>query len=302
MKFSDVFKKYIEFTSLEIKPETMERYGGDVMRLCLFLRNPDLKHVTDEQVISYLKMQLELGWKHNGIVTQSSTIRRFFEFAYDRGYTHISPKMLPVMRKEWVRPRIATEEDYKKVLNAIPDEKKYVHIRNRAIIMLLWDTGARNGEIASLDERDLDLVKMKSVIKTEKSRGMKPFREVYWTKHTNEVLKRWLAKKHELESRLYIENPEALFWGSTNNWQGKRLSNSGIDIALRKYSNLAKVPSLNPHSFRHHMGHDLSERGANNSQISSILGHSNLSSSFIYTELNNREREKTYNKFKRNGK
>lgn len=300
MTFFEALKKYIESLKLSVKPITAERYIGDVRRFCLFLKNPLLHKVTDEQVIEYLRLHQDLGWKHNGIVTMCCELRSFFKFAFKHGWIRFNPELIPIMKKEYAMPRVANEEDYRKVLSVIGD-RKYVEIRDKAIIMLLWDTGARNGEIVSLNEKDLDLPKMKAVIKTEKSRGMKPFREIYWTEETHKALKAWLKKKHELESKIYIEQPEALFWGSTQNWQGKRLSNHGICLALRRYSNRAKVPCLNPHSFRHHMGHDLNDKGANNSIISSILGHANLSSSFIYSELNNKEREKAYEKFKRGG-
>jgi len=196
-------------------------------------------------------------------------------------------------------PKVATEDEVDKVLNAIPTNKPFFHTRDQAIIRMLWDTGARVGELASLNADDLDLKEMCAVIRTEKSRGLKPFREIYWTETTNFWLTEWLEIRQKMVDENVCENPEALWIGRVHNWYGKRLTTGAFGIILRQNCKRAKVRILNPHSFRHRMGHHLSEQGANNSVISSVLGHSNLSSSYIYTELNNKERRGAYNKYVR---
>src|SRR5207245_4716929 len=106
--------------------------------------------------------------------------------------------LIPIPRTEVRIPRVVTDEQYRTLLSIIPVNNDPRHIRNRAIIRLLWDSGARNGELVSLNVSDLDGERMRAVIRTEKSRGRRPFREIFWTPETNENLGRWLEKRKQL--------------------------------------------------------------------------------------------------------
>lgn len=300
MKLIEALEIYGKFISLELKPVTAERAIMDARLMCVYFHNPELEEIKDHQIIKYLEMMRECGYMHNSIAKKALNLRSIWKFFNKKEYRTFKYDLIPNMRMEATLPKVATEEEFRKVLSVIPFAKyKYCRLRDDCLVRLLWDTGARNGELVSLKVEDLDLVSMKAVIRTEKSRGMRPFREVYWTQETNESLDRWLAFKEEMEKGEVIAQPEYLFWGCTNAGRGMRLSTVAVAAQLRKYCRKAKIRCVNPHSFRHHMGHDLAMQGANNSTISSILGHSDLSSSFVYTELNNGEREIAYNKYKR---
>jgi integrase/recombinase XerD len=300
MKISQAVQQYREFLKLEIRPATTDRYLGDVNLFTLYMKDVDIHTVKDSDVIGYLNLMKQLGWQHNSVVTKSKSIRSFWKWLNKKHYPTFNAELIPNMRKEFKFSYVTSEADMKKVLAVMAKRKKhhyYPYTRNLAIIKLLWDTGARNGEIASLNVADLDVSKMKAVIRTEKSRGRRPAREIYWTKDTNDTLKAWLKERNAQERKQPFVNPEALFTIYSNQRRGLRLTNSGISLMLGECARLAKIPRFNAHGMRHHMGHELSRRGANNSQISSILGHSQLSSSYIYTELNNTEREEAYTKF-----
>jgi Site-specific recombinase XerD len=299
MYFNEALKEYERFILLELKAVTAKGYIHDLKSLCIYTRNCRIDQVTDNQVTGFLTFLQEIGYQYNGVAKKAMAYRNFWKWLNKKGIPSFFYDLIPCMDFEWTPKRVATEENYQKLLSVIP-EKGYCHIRDRAIVMLLWDTGARRGEILSINESDLNLVDMKTIVKTEKSRGKRPFREVHWKKETNEALKKWLEVKHLIESSKYIEEPKALFWGSTNNYQGRRLTGNAVGTALRKYSDLAKIPSFNPHSARHRFGHELSKKGANNSIISSMLGHSDLRSSYVYTEMNNKENQDAYDKYMRN--
>ncbi len=82
------------------------------------------------------------------------------------GYRVLEPNLIPLPPKQYRIPRVASEENYQKLLSSIPSGNDPRHIRNKAIIMLLWDTGARNGEIVSLDVDGMDIEKMHAVKET----------------------------------------------------------------------------------------------------------------------------------------
>jgi len=121
------------------------------------------------------------------------------------------------------------------------------HIRNLAFISLLWDTGARNGEVLSLNKGDLDMGRMRAIIKTEKSKGRRPIREIFWTENTNDNIWSWLKKREDLEKKMTFQDPDALFLSicsGQHNTSGKRFSTKGVGEMLRRYSRVCRQLKL----------------------------------------------------------
>lgn len=226
-------------------------------------------------------------------------LKKFFEFYQHQGFKVVDPFLIPIPSKQFKLPRVVNEDEYQKLLSIIPRNNDPRHIRNRAIINMLWDTGARNGEIMSLNVEQINTKEKKAIILTEKSQGLKPVRQLMWTEETNDNLIKWLAKRKHLEKRFPFEEPNALFISVVSHQIGKRFSIRGVGEMLRRYSNRAQIPYTNAHSYRHHFGHELAKKGANNSIISNLMGHSSLQSSFTYTLLSGQEMEQEYTKFKR---
>lgn len=269
----------------------------------MYVRNCELEHVRLEDISSWFNLQVELNWQHNSFIPKAQALRKFFEFYKLQGYNVIEPELIPIPSKQFNIPRVATEENYRKLLSAIPENSRDPrHTRNRALIMLLWDTGARNGEIVALNTEDMNLDEMRAVIKTEKSKGRRPIREIFWTAETNEAIKDWLKRREQLKSKSMPHMDDSLFpciaSAQVLGRSGMRLSVKGVGEILRRYSNRAEIPYMNAHSFRHHMGHDVIKKGGSASDVMNILGHASLSSSSIYTMMTGTELESRYRRFK----
>jgi len=294
MRFSDAIPKFTTWRTFKVKPGTVRGYDRELRNFCLFLRNPEIENISVSDVMEYLNGMQFLGWERNSFITKCTALRKFFEFFRLQGFKVLDQNLIPLPAKEFRIPRVATEESYKKLLAVIPRNNDPRHIRNRAIVNLLWDTGARNGEVVSLNVEDVDRSRMRAVIKTEKSRGRRPLREIFWTHDTNENLGKWLERRGGMPSK----DPEALFICASSWNVGERLTIKGVGEMLRRYCNRAKVPYMNAHSFRHHMGHDVIKKGGSSSDVMNILGHSTLASSTVYTMMTDKELEERYRKFK----
>jgi len=299
MKFSEAIDKFKGWRLFKVKGNTVKGYDRELRMFCLFLRNPNIEDIRLQDVMEYLNGMKELGWDHNSFVGKCMAIRKFLEFFRLQGYRVLDENLVPVPHKEYNIPRVADEASYYQLLNAIPKHSHDPrHIRNKAIIKMLWDTGARNGEILQLDVGDVDLQNCRAVIRTEKNKGRRPIREIYWTEETSEAIADWLAKRRHLQTVFHFKDPDALFLSVTGTKEGQRLSVKGVGEMLRHYSNTAKIPYMNAHSFRHHMGHDIIKKGGSAADVMNILGHSSLASSTIYTMMTNKELEDRYRYFK----
>jgi integrase/recombinase XerC len=261
-----------------------------------------ITEVSESDVIAYMRMLIELNFKNNSLIPKRQAVINFFRYWRRKGYAVMDHELVPGVRREFRMPDVATEEDFRTVINSIPTgTNDALHIRNRAILLFLEATGCRNGEMCALDVDDLDFANRKVMISTEKNRGSKPFREVFWVGNdeTQKALQNWLRKRSEMQKHIPFKDPEAMFVGGRG-WQtGKRLTTGAVCIAMRKLSRRAGLPfTLHPHMLRHKFGHDLNNQGANGFTISDLMGHSAVNSTQIYTVMNNREARDAYTRYK----
>lgn len=304
MRLSYHLKEYEDFINLELRPASVVHYISDVRLFVMHFRDCDLNQIRADDFVQYFNLMRDLGYKQNALFGRCASLRSFWKWLNRTGKDTFHYEAIPLIPKEPVMPRSIPEEDYKKLVRHLEkrESARYETIRNVALVKMLWDTGARVGELVSVDLEDMDLTNMKARIKTEKAKGSRSryaFREIFWTKDTNESIKKWIKRRAQVENSRHIESPEALFIASSIHYTGKRLGAVGVHQLLRKSCIEIKIPVYNPHSFRHHFGNDLAARNANNSIIMGLMGHKNLESSQVYTELNHKEREAAYNRFKR---
>lgn len=165
---------------------------------------------------------------------------------------------------------------------------------------MLFDTGARLGEFLSMKVEDIDLVKMRAMIKTEKSKGVKPVRMVFWTKETNRYLKNYIqAREYFLKEKRFNDVDHWLWVSANGTWNcGQNWSSRAVEAVLKRLSKEANLGfTANPHRFRHHFGRNLALQGANNSVISDMMGHANIESTRIYTVMNEEMMQEVYKKY-----
>jgi site-specific recombinase XerD len=302
MKLHEAIGEFTRWKYIKVKPTTIYGYDGNLRHFCIFLRDPDIEDITLNDILDWIEWNTKMGFKTSQVEKHCVAIKELLKFYSRQNYRVVDPELVPYPRKSTPIPRVANDDDYYKLLNAIPKLFAYYHIRNRAIIALLHDTGARIGEIMSLDVGDVDLKGNSAVIRTEKSREDAPFRNIFWRKETTIYLQTWVVKRKKLLKQTELTDKDAFFISVNGGVCGDGRTGRRMDILacsemLRKYSNLAGLKyNLNAHSFRHNLGRKLAERGADNSNISQILGHKSLDSSRIYTQLFNPQLKRLYHK------
>jgi len=298
MLFSEAIEKFSAWRKLKVKGETVKGYDLILRSFCVFLRDPEIEDIALENVVEWFYLQEKLGWDRNGFIPKACAIRKIFEFYQHQDIKVLDPWLIPIPNKEYRQPRVLIEENYRKILAEIPKDGRYaLHIRNEAITRMLFDTGVRCNELLSLNIQDIDTKGMQAIIHTEKSRGKKPMRQIFWTESTNEALKMWMKRRQKLFDNGFFEDYDALFISINSGKYGKRFGIKGTEDMLYRLSKKAGITTVNPHSFRHHFGVDLAKKKVNNSTISNQMGHSNLASSFVYTMFNDYEMEESYREY-----
>lgn len=287
MRISEAIEKFVSYREERGSPKTVKRYDRLLRIFCLCMQDPEIADLDLDHILWYFKELKRLGWKPNGIFLISIALRKFFEFCNLRGFGVLNEELIPIRRKEYNIPRVTDLVSFRKVFDQIPKKTNNAHhIRNRALLLMLWDTGARVGEILSLDVSDLDLKVRTAIIKTEKSRGRRPVRQINWTEETNGELKKWIGKLEDLKKGFTFADQAALFVSINKSPQasvrGSRMIDRGVAEVMRVLSNRAGLPLINAHSIRHSMGRDAKKALRDPSAVSDILGHSSIESSMVY--------------------
>lgn len=294
MKLNEAIKEFVALRNSKglRSRRTAARYECTLRIFCLCMQNPELNEIDLPHILWYLSELENLGWKPNGINLVGLALRKFFEYCHLRGHpVAFNELLIPLKEKKFSIPRVTNLETFQKLLQQIPkDSKEAHHIRNRAILLMLWDSGVRTGELMSLNIGDLNMNGKTAIISTEKSRGRRPIRQIFWTDETHKAILKWLEKLNEFKSKFAFADNDALFVTISKcpyqKIRGTRMTNRGVAEIMRVLSNQARLAYVaNAHAIRHSMGRDTVKTLRSNSAVSNILGHSSLESSYVYTML-----------------
>lgn len=269
----------------------MRGYLNNLRQFALYMRNCDIEEVKLSDIYEYLKGMEDLGWEANSLSSKAGAYKQFFDFFKKQGLKVLEPSLIPVPTMEFKFPKVMTDDDFTKLVE-VTSEATITDMRNKLILLFLADTGARRDEVRTIKTEQLDTVNMKAVIKTEKSKGLRPARAIFWTQRTNDVLIKYLDMRKERG----LDN-EALFVALHQKHYNKQMSATSFHAILVKLSKEAGLSYIaNPHSFRHRFGRKLALQNANANIISDMMGHANINSTRIYTIMNDQTQQDVYEK------
>lgn len=259
-------------------PHTINNYRRDLTSFTGFLDKKDITEWprVDYPVISaFAASQFRQGLKGNSIQRQLSAIRSLFQYLNQMKLVQRNPALdvkAPKTAKKL--PRSCDNEQLEQLLNPRSDDDDLT-IRDLAMFELTYSSGLRLAELASLniDQPNLRQQQMHVIGKGNKSRYLPIGRKAV------QALQRWLKVRGNL---LKSADEQALFIGR----QGTRLTHRSIQSRLNQ---LAKKRGLNvhlsPHMLRHSFATHLLESSADLRAVQELLGHSDISTTQIYTHL-----------------
>ncbi len=170
--------------------------------------------------------------------------------------------------------RVLTQDEMARILLAPNEARGQIRLRDRAMLELLYGTGMRGGELAALDLVDIDLADRSLRIMGGKG---KP-RRVPFGERAAVALKDYLDGT---ASERLASGEMALFWTMS----GQRMSTETLASQLRHYGKTLGLTGVTPHAFRRACATHLLENGANIAEIKRLLGHADINSTMVYTQM-----------------
>jgi integrase/recombinase XerC len=248
----------------------------------------DIDHITIREYLSHLYGERR---KKTSIARKLAALRTFFKFLCRERILDANPaKLVTSPRLEKRIPRVVSAEEMIKFVQT-PDVSTPLGKRDRAILEMLYSTGCRVSELAAMNLDDLDLSHRCVLVR---GKGRKE-RIVPFGTTARSTLEDYMSCRGELlvHASLDARNARAVFL----NYQGTRITTRSIGRMIEKYLRLcASAHDLSPHSLRHAFATHLLSAGADLRAIQEMMGHANLSSTQIYTQVSIEHLMKVYDK------
>lgn len=283
----------MEYLTVELglSANTRQAYERDLRLFCktLGFKNSDaLVNVSREQITGYMTQLKEKGLAAATIARKLAAIKAFYRFMTAEGYMDANPAEVVEAGTKGIKlPRVLSEDEVVRLLNQ-PDIKTAEGFRDRTMLEVLYATGMRVSELISLTLERVDL-NMKYIIAFGK--GSKE-RIVPLGSVAAEFLQQYLEKvRPKLTHAGRNTNIVFLAFG------GHELTRQRFWQIIRAYGRKANInKALTPHILRHSFATHLLDNGADLRSVQELLGHSDISTTQIYTHLTNKRLRDIYAK------
>ncbi|MEZ6004484.1 MAG: tyrosine recombinase [Planctomycetota bacterium] len=258
---------------------TLEAYGRDLTRSLTWFAERGLKRLANldqTQVLDYLAMRRAQGRAETTLARESTSLRMLLEFAQSEGWIEQSPlALLPRPAAASHLPACLSPDEVERLL-AAPTGSSWRAERDRALLEVLYASGARVSEVASLSTDGLDASGRSIRLhgKGDKTRIV-PLGEA-----AAKALSEWL---HQGRRRLLRgRSSNVVFLGPTT----KAITRGTIWRLVRRYAVRAGITTpLSPHTLRHSFATHMIESGADLRAVQEMLGHASIRTTEIYTHL-----------------
>ncbi|MES2389405.1 MAG: tyrosine-type recombinase/integrase [Bacteroidota bacterium] len=277
-----------------LSPKTLKFYTIDLRQFTEFLQShkyPSLIAELDKVSLKAYLKELYV-WKPKTIKRKVATIKALFNYLEYEDLIAINPlrKIKIKIKEATILPKALTKNEtgqllqtaYTALATAKTGHYDYIEkVRNTAIVEMLFATGARVSEIANLKISDIDLISGKIYIK---SKGNKERIIYICNADTLQTLNNY---RNSVKAKQACNNE--YFWV---NRLSRKLSDQSIRIMVRNLASNAQIGKrVTPHVFRHTFATLLLENDVDIKYIQSLLGHSSIMTTQIYTQVN-REQQK----------
>ena len=262
------------FVEKGLSKNTVEAYRNDLNEYLKWInlqQISDYKLITEPQINDFIASLFKKNLKSTSVNRKISSLKAFYLFLVRKKKIQTTPLSEIIMpKKEQHLPVSMSEDEVEKLLNS-PDTSIHIENRDKAMIEMLYATGMRISELVNLKITDID--NERSVLKVF-GKGSKE-RLVPFGEKASDSLNSYLSeRKKSLSKEVFLSN------------RGTKMTRSGFWQRIKIYLSRSGLKnSISPHTLRHAFATHLLNRGADLRSVQLLLGHSDLSTTQIYTHI-----------------
>lgn len=277
--FSIMQGPFIQYLRSEkrFSKHTVLAYENDLNQFLFYLDEVyeinDLNDVNDKIVRSWMVHLSDLGLSARSINRKLSTLKSFYRFSCNNGFSKLNPLVNVIGPKQEQRlPEFVDEKEMMKLFLNISFENDFKGTRDKIILDLFYQTGMRLSELRGLKIKDVDFSqKVLKVLGKRNKERLIPLHEGM----LNEL------KKYIIEREGFVDKEEeALIIDN----KGSKCNEKFVYRTVNSYlSTITLTTKKSPHIIRHTFATHMLNRGADLNTIKEILGHANLAATQVYT-------------------
>lgn len=290
MDWNEALSEYVSYLKLEknLSENTLKSYITDLRKLMAYSSVPPLE-LSREEVEAFVYDYSKNGFSVRSQARLISSLKSFFNFLRWDGRREDSPvELLEAPRLNMRLPDTLSEDEINQLIEAI-DLSQPEGERNRAILETLYGCGLRVSELTELKLSDL-FFKENFIRVTGKGNKQ---RLVPISDYTIKIIN-FYKNEVRVHSKIEKEFEDFVFL----NRRGKKLSRVMVFIIIKKLAEQAGIrKNISPHTFRHSFATHLLRNGADIRSIQLMLGHESITTTEIYTHLDDKLLRETVLKF-----
>jgi integrase/recombinase XerD len=291
LKFESVLQIFLDFLSIEkgLSVNTVLSYSRDVQKLSRFFRKEKIYWLKagEKDLIRFIHHQSRAGLSPRSMARVISSMKSFYRFLVLDGIIKKNPAVNLSSPKTWLTlPKFLTVKEVESLLSQ-PEEETVRGIRDKAMLELLYATGLRASELVLLKVKDMN---MEDGFLLCFGKGGKE-RLVPIGESAVEAVRKYLD---EARPKLLKRSSEFLFVTQ----RGGAFTRQGFWKLLKGYARKAGLDmKISPHMLRHSFATHLLERGADLRSVQIMLGHSQITTTQVYTHVSRKRLRRVYDKF-----
>jgi site-specific recombinase XerD len=299
MRFAKAKTDFLEYLEIEQNrsQKTVANYDHYLTRLLDYGGDLKVADIDAELVRKWRLWLNRLGTNVSDELGASTTnyhliaLRSFLKFCSKRNITALAPNKIELARTK--RKQVTwLDEDELERLFAQPDLTKTAGLRDRALLELLFSSGLRVSELVGLDREHINLKRREFMVR---GKGQKD-RPIFISPEAAEWIQKYLDVRKDNTKPLFIRYAGNKKVDLTGNYH--RLTARSVQRIVANYALLAGITKhVSPHTLRHSFATNLLQNGADLRAIQAMLGHSNISTTQIYTHVTDPQLKKVHEEF-----
>lgn len=299
MYTSELLQDYIEHLEVEggRSRKTAENYRLYLERFIEFTDDIEVGAIAAETVRKYrlwLNRYKNVNEEELATITQSYhliALRGFLHYLSTRDIASLAPDKIILPKVSRKQVTFLYQEEVQRVIAQI-DTTNEQGLRDRAIVELLFSSGLRVSELVGLDRDHVNTKRREFMVR---GKGQKD-RPVFISQAAAEHITNYLEARSDSLVPLFISYSRNVTPDTTGDY--RRLTARSIQRMLTRYARLAGITKhVSPHTMRHSYATDLLMNGADIRSVQSMLGHSNISTTQVYTHVTDEHLREVYEKF-----
>ncbi|MDD5726857.1 MAG: tyrosine-type recombinase/integrase [Patescibacteria group bacterium] len=315
MKLSSHLKNFLIYLEVEKgrSQMTIRNYEFYLNRFIEWAKDPDAQDVDDDLVLKYRLYLNRLEDPKRGVLKKNTqnyhliALRSFLKYLARRNVKTMAPEKIELAKQGSREPVFLESNDMENLLEAPSKtgETGILQARDRAILELFFSTGMRVSELANLKKDQVNLERDEFSVR---GKGDK-VRVVFISHQARHWLKEYLSMRDDDSPYMFIRHdrakpsspspsPAKAREGAKNSDGIGPLTPRSIERLVHRYAVMAGITKkVSPHSLRHSFATDLLMNGADLRSVQSMLGHSSITTTQIYTHITNQQLREVHQAF-----